>query len=427
MRPSDNIEKLFLETSIETNTDVDKLVLDDAVNSMFKSKQKKPADIKPNTWRIIMNNRITKYAVAAMVMVAISIGLNTFTGTPAWAIDQTVKALEDMQTIVISGTDFWDPERMPFKLWVRFPENKKELIDLRFESEEQTIVVKGTKAWAYLEESNVVKIYDNIVPLNSMMRELAFWYQMTEHNSRIPSKVLSTLKLFSDDWQEDYRTYEKTGRDCVFVTCSYEPLSCSFWFVCDIESKLIVEGKYWKNTTRQGEPVFHAVSFKYNEELNDETFDFITPEGAEVLNREIVNRKEQAEAEALFERGEKLFEEKDIDQAIKIYQDVYEKYPNLNEAASALMMIGICYDHLEQYEKAISVYQKSVKEFEHLKGWTFSTYYYLGRAYEKNGQMDKALEAFQNCIVIGESIGGDADKFPLKDAYQEIEGLKSYR
>ena len=367
-----------------------------------------------------MKMRITKLAAAAVVVVAVLIGFNMLKGTPAWAIGQTVKALENIQTLVITGTDSWDSESIPFKFWLRFPENKEDLFEMRFESEKQIIVVQGTKAWSYWEEDNVVKVYDNVTTSKGMMRDLAFWHKIAEHNPWITGKVLATLKLFSNDWQEDYSKCEETDRDCVFVTCSYEPLSSSFWFVCDVESKLIVEGKYWRNTNHQGQPVCHAVSFKYNEEIDDEIFNFTIPEGAKVINR-----KEQKEADTLFAHGETLFQEKETNQAIEIFQEVYEKYPNLNVAESALMMIGICYDRLGQYEKAIATYQKSIKEYEYLKGWTFSTYYYLGRAYVKNGQKDKALKAFQTCIIIGEGIGVSADKFPLKHARQSIEKLKN--
>jgi len=385
--------------------------------------QPKASVIRFNIWRIIMKSKITKLATAAaVIIIAVLIGVNMLEGTPAWAIGQTVKALENIKTLVITGTDFWDFESIPFKFWLKFPENKKDSLNLRFESEKQIIVVQGTKAWSYWTEENVVTVYDNVTTSDGMMRDLAFWYKIAEHNPWITGKVLAILKLYTDDWQENYSKCEKTGRDCVFVTCSYKPLSSSFWFVCDLESKLIVEGKYWRNSDRQGSPVCHAVSFQYNEEIDDDIFNFKIPEGAKVTNRE-----EQKEADTLFAHGERLFEEKETEQAIKIFQEVYEKYPNFNVAESSLMMIGICYEQLGQYEKAIATYQKAIKEYEYLKGWTFSTYYYLGRTYVKNGQKDKALEAFQNCLIIGESIGGDDDKFPIKHARWYIEELKSHR
>jgi tetratricopeptide (TPR) repeat protein len=271
---------------------------------------------------------------------------------------------------------------------------------MRFESEKQIIVVRGTKAWAYWHDENAAKVYEDVTTSDDMMRDLRFWSKIGQLNPWITGKMLATLKSFADDWQEIYAKDEQTGQDRVFVNCSYKPLSSSFWFVCDPESKLIVEGKYW---------------------ISDGVFDFQIPEGAK-----IIERKEQNEADNLFARGEKLFEEEKPVQAIKVYKEVYEKYPNLNVAETALMMIGICYDHLGQYEKAIDTYQKSIREYGHLKGWIESTHFYLGCAYMKTGQNDKALQAFQNCILMGEGIR-DSDKFPLKHARERIEKLNNQK
>jgi outer membrane lipoprotein-sorting protein len=63
---------MFTQTHIETNTDVDKVVLDDAVRAMSKSKQKMPVCNRPDVRRIIMKSKITKFAAAAIVIVGIS-------------------------------------------------------------------------------------------------------------------------------------------------------------------------------------------------------------------------------------------------------------------------------------------------------------------------------------------------------------------
>ena len=68
MKPSDNIEKMFTQINIETNTDVDKVVLGDAVNATSKSKQKTLVCNKLDIRRIIMKSKITKLATAACLI-----------------------------------------------------------------------------------------------------------------------------------------------------------------------------------------------------------------------------------------------------------------------------------------------------------------------------------------------------------------------
>jgi len=80
MKSSDNIEKMFTQTNIKTNTDMDKLVLGDAVNAMSKSNQEQQSTPDTYTWRIIMQSKITKYAAAA-ILIAVMIGINQFGGS----------------------------------------------------------------------------------------------------------------------------------------------------------------------------------------------------------------------------------------------------------------------------------------------------------------------------------------------------------
>jgi tetratricopeptide (TPR) repeat protein len=424
MNPAENIERLikkFCQTKISsarTSDELDKNILDDALNELRLS-----ADGQINIWRTIMKSRITKLATAAVIILAIafSIVIINKTAKPVWAIEQTVEALENIQTVVVSGVDNYNGESIPFKVWFRFLDRNSASFELRYASDKAIFVVKDTRAWAYWPNENTVKVYEDVKTSQEMMRNLQGVYQLAELNPWITARVFSMLKSLAGDWQEIYGKDEKTGRDCVFVTCSYKPLSMSFWLVCDVENKLIIEGKIWKNADRQGPPECHAISFAYNEEIPDNIFDFQIPQGAKVINAD-----EERQARALFDSGEKLFQQKDYNEAIKIYQQVYENNPKLNVGEEALMMVGICFKRLGQSDKAIETYEKCVKEYPDLKGWIDATYFYLGRAYADTGHTDKALEAFKNCLIMGEGIR-QPDKFPLKDARENIKKLENQK
>jgi len=81
MRPEENIEKLIKNTKIDTNPKVDELVLDDTIKAFEKSKNKKSATYQPNIRRIIMKRSITKLAAAAVIIIAVIIGINQFSGS----------------------------------------------------------------------------------------------------------------------------------------------------------------------------------------------------------------------------------------------------------------------------------------------------------------------------------------------------------
>lgn len=368
-----------------------------------------------------MKSGVTKLAAAVIIIaVVLSITISDKSAAPAWAIEQTVDALSEIRTLIITGSDRYGTELVPFKCWIVLNEREStsdpndKFLKLRYECDRKTVVVRGNVAYEYWHKENIVTIKQGPV-----IDDLKFWYKAAELSPWITGRVLQTLKSFTGDWKETYGRYGKESRECVFVTCSYRPLSASFSFVCDLETKLIVEGKHWRDVYRVGPPNCHAENFIYNPPIPDEIFDFKIPEGARVTNKE-----EQKEANTLFERGEKLFEEKETIQAMKVFQEIYEKYSDLTIAESALMMIGICYERMGHYEKAIETYQKSISEYPNLKGWIESTYFYLGCAYMKTGQKDKALEAFKNCLIMGEGIRAP-DKFPLKHAREYIEKLRS--
>ena len=89
MRPRENIEKLIKDVELDTNAERDKAVLDDVLNALEDSKQlalskvegKKSAVIEPNIWRTIMKSPITKLAAAAVVVIAVLIGIEMFSGS----------------------------------------------------------------------------------------------------------------------------------------------------------------------------------------------------------------------------------------------------------------------------------------------------------------------------------------------------------
>lgn len=95
MSTAEKIEKMvrkFFATqssAVTTSAEMDKRVLDDALTAYEESKKSKSAN-KPNIWRIIMKKPITKFAAAALIIIAVMIGINQFGGTidgatVAWA------------------------------------------------------------------------------------------------------------------------------------------------------------------------------------------------------------------------------------------------------------------------------------------------------------------------------------------------------
>ena len=112
MRPADNIEKLVKKLRCSSSDQTrDKIF--DSVTAALESKQKRPAPAGQNIWRIIMKNRITKSAAAAVIIIVGMIVVNHFGGSidmagVAWAgVAEKVEKIQNyvyrMRQIETSG------------------------------------------------------------------------------------------------------------------------------------------------------------------------------------------------------------------------------------------------------------------------------------------------------------------------------------
>jgi len=246
-------------------------------------------------WGGIMASRMFRYGTAAAVVAAAIIGVTFMSTSPngsgeAWAIEQTVAALKDVKTIYQSGKTYLvgigaaGPGRRPkqadkplsFELWARRGNDGSRSGDLRFEVADGTVVVVQEKpacSYAYDPGEHTVRVHADtkIVTMT--------WFG---------AEFFAAVKAKSKDWQASYGKDEKTGRACVFVTCSQvgkaDGRSRSWWWQFDMETKLPIRVKQWDNAKRDGTPGMIVEGIVYGQKLEQGLFAFKIPEGAKVIN-----------------------------------------------------------------------------------------------------------------------------------------------
>ncbi|MFA5865032.1 MAG: tetratricopeptide repeat protein [Phycisphaerae bacterium] len=364
-------------------------------------------------WRKIMKNRITKLATAAALILAVFYGLNLITWpakghNTAWAVEQTIQALKNVDTLYISGTI---NDGSPFKFWIKRNKEKEGFFKLRYESKDEVVVVQDTKIYAYSPQTNQLQILDKGQINNHW--PLKFWFIMGELKLWTSGTIFQKMKQNATDWTETYGKDETTGRDCVFVTGSYASMSQYLWLEFDLGTKLVVRTKVWQNTKREGMPELNSDNFVYNQEIPDTRFDFEIPPGANINAGE---NSPEAKAQKLFEEGK-------YQEALLAYQEAYKKAPPAGMLqASMLSNMGQCYVSLGQQEKAKEIFQKAIREYRDPEVLGIS-YYNLGYLYSDLHQKDKALEAFRNCIQTVKGICGP-NGFPIKNAREMMERLE---
>lgn len=82
MKSNEETEKLFKNLRFSPGTSASERILENTETALKQRIDKTKSNRStPNVWRIIMKNRMTKLAVAAVIIIAVTIGFNIFVGT----------------------------------------------------------------------------------------------------------------------------------------------------------------------------------------------------------------------------------------------------------------------------------------------------------------------------------------------------------
>ena len=280
MTSANNIKRAIKKLTVDSGADIHSRVLDKLLTTLDKSKQTSSTPTQPNIGRIIMKSKITKLAAAAVIVLiaVLSITFLDKAVTPAWAIEDTIKALENIYAIKMSGHICSINEQSEtidsnFLLWAKQDENGMGSKELRLEipGQQTTVVSPSGTIFRYYPLRNTVEVSD----YTEIRPKIDPW---------MGSKFFQDLQGFAQNWQVSYGKDEETGKDSIFVTCFYTPKLKSWWFQFDAETKLPVKFKQWININFEGKPEFYAENIEYNPELPEGIFEFEIPEGAKVVN-----------------------------------------------------------------------------------------------------------------------------------------------
>ncbi|MHC4537972.1 MAG: hypothetical protein ACYS6K_28925 [Planctomycetota bacterium] len=107
MRETDNMKKLIKKLRFEATADTHERILGNVLKALEISEQEKSAAPMPSIRRIIMKSKITKLAAAAVIIVGVALLITVVDKltSPAYAIEQTIKAFENVQYMHIVRRD----------------------------------------------------------------------------------------------------------------------------------------------------------------------------------------------------------------------------------------------------------------------------------------------------------------------------------
>jgi len=289
-------------------------------------------------WSTLMSSRLSRYAAVAVVAVAIIMGLTFFGGKTkqggtAWAIEQTIEALQNVRSLYIKATQNSD-----FLINQGDKEDQKEIAD-----KVQSFIIE---AWATSDngiDQDQSRLDMYIVPRETgddgpstikLKRGLFTMgvnepalikvkrnntvFSYTPASNAVDVEGPKALQVFeswpgpsfqnlqkeaqkpNSQWQEEYGKDEITGRESVFVRYvgknNTEAPDVSFLYQFDVQSKLPVRIKIWNNTNWEGTPDA-VVEPVYNIAIPEDQFDFpISAKSLQVNDR----RESTPESEKTF-------------------------------------------------------------------------------------------------------------------------------
>ena len=130
-------------------------------------------------WRIIMHKKITKFAAAAVVIFAVLLAISVLdkSATPAYAVEQTIDAIQEVKTVYMAGEFYMQGE---FECWMKYDGNPD----------------KPTHVWLGRTGENLCKICspDGIFGLNMRTNRVHF----ASRDEREKDWILKFESFFKD-------------------------------------------------------------------------------------------------------------------------------------------------------------------------------------------------------------------------------------
>jgi len=279
----DNVEKQFEDFIDDINFDdvpspnhCDKLEQKLLAAMTAQSRQKGQS---LRIWRIIMKSKIAKLATAALIIMAIILGLTTLldqSATPAYAVEQTIEAFKNVNTVyyVMAYHAGYSTET-----WARRGSNGKFLMgDYRMQSTGGMTVVANESqnvTYQYNEIEKILHIYKGITDTTGGWLDIDFYELLRDEMEGV--NVTQVM-------------HKRSGKDCISITFKvpekFKGSGRSGVILFDVESKLPALMTFWDNENYDGEPFFEITEIIYNPEISEEVFDFEIPEGATVIGQE---------------------------------------------------------------------------------------------------------------------------------------------
>ena len=189
MKSADEIKKFFKNAAINTNPKMDETILNKVLIANKKTTNSKSAEIEPNIRKIIMKSPITKVAAAAVIVIAVFIGIEQFdtkSSSVVWA--DVAERLESVPFVNIT-------------IYLCDPSNKKKKIEIWRSADSRIRAHEGNKVFFtnFSKDKNKFTIFDRTTkkPVNDDENLPSFIRRLCSNEGRFSLDTLT--KSFPSD------------------------------------------------------------------------------------------------------------------------------------------------------------------------------------------------------------------------------------
>jgi len=276
MKPPENIERTVERLRYDANGEVHNRILGNLVSAM-KETQKQDSDAPAqNTWRIIMKSPIAKLSTAAVIIICIALAFffTDKTVAPAYAIEQTLQAMQDLRTMYIACRDWSGNE---FDMWIELHP------------------VTGIPEYchAYWPKSKTLNISrpDTSYQFNERANQVQVNSGKLYHMNLAPAKAFEQLLLAAQQDPDNtviFHEYDQQMGKTLIVVITRDDKQ-SFKVYVDPDTKLPVRLQGLESRML-GSVIKDIERIEFNVELPEGIFDFEIPEGATILDHDQNNK-----------------------------------------------------------------------------------------------------------------------------------------
>jgi hypothetical protein len=268
MRPSDNIEKLIKKLRYKTSAETHDRVLGNVLQAL--DKKQKVGATTPDIWRMIMKNPITKLSTAAVIIVCIALTIPFITkiATPAYSVEQTLQAMQDLQTMYMVCKD-WNGNE--FEMWIELnPETGiPEYCRSYWPKSKVLNISRPDTSYQFSERANQVHINSGKL----------------YHMDFAPAKVFERLLQTSQEDPDSvviFHEYDQQSKKSLIVIITRGDEQ-SYKIYIDPDTKLPVRVQGLEDNTL-GAVIRDVEKIDFNVDLPEGIFDFEIPQGARIID-----------------------------------------------------------------------------------------------------------------------------------------------